>query len=351
MKKNQTIDIWRYFFTIFICILHFKEYFGENYPFGGGYLAVEFFFVLSGFFVMSAACKTIKKNNYSSAGEATVDYFWRRVKKLYPQYLFSLAFLAIYVVFIRKSISGIEYLRNGLPEIFLLQMSGIGNSWRINSAMWYVSALILGSAILFYLALKFKKEFGYIICPAMVVLIYSFFWQSRGRLGGVGWNKTTLIVQDGLFRGLAGMGVGCLVCLVYNKYGKNFTKYKLLRTFIELAIAALTVWKFYGPGNTVTDFYFVGLFAILILSVLSGEGSYLSNLLSKIPINSKYAYAMYCNHWLINCAIKDYFPGHPFYPMTFIYLVITIIVSIVSVKLIESITAFVNKHKNPAYTA
>lgn len=81
---------------------------------------------------------------------------------------------------------------------------------------------------------------------------------------------------------------------------------------VLLVIEALTVWKFYGPDNMVTDFYFVGLFAILILSVLYGEGSYLSNLLSKIHINSKYAYAMYCNHWLINCAIKDHSAEHMF---------------------------------------
>lgn len=179
----------------------------------------------------------------------------------------------------------------------------------------------------------------------MAVLIYSFFGQSRGRLGGVGWNKTALIVQDGLLRGLAGMGVGCLVWLVYNKYGKNFTKYKGLRTFIELAIGVLSVWRFYGSGNTVIDFYFVALFAILILSVLSDDGSCLSNLLSKIHINSKYAYAMYCNHWLINRIIKEYFHGYPFYRMTFIYLVITIMVSIVTVKLFESMTAFVKNTK------
>lgn len=106
---------------------------------------------------MAAACKTIEQNNYNSVGEATSDYFWKRVKKLYPQYLFSLAFLTIYSL-AKKSISVIDYLRYGLPEVFLLQMSGLGNGWRINSAMWYVSALILGSVILFYLRLNLRKN-------------------------------------------------------------------------------------------------------------------------------------------------------------------------------------------------
>ena len=50
MKKNGIIDCWRILFALFVMMLH-SVYLphGENAMFKGGWISVEFFFVLSGF--------------------------------------------------------------------------------------------------------------------------------------------------------------------------------------------------------------------------------------------------------------------------------------------------------------
>lgn len=66
-RYTYAIGIYRYLFAFIICILHIKEYYGDNYPFGGGYLAVEFFLVLSGYLMMKECANNCSGGGVSSA--------------------------------------------------------------------------------------------------------------------------------------------------------------------------------------------------------------------------------------------------------------------------------------------
>lgn len=112
----------------------------------------------------------------------------------------------------------------------------------------------------------------------------------------------------------------------------------LVRTIYEISVLVLLSVMFYRAGCTVKDFSLVFLMAVFVLSVMCGnknEGSYLTRLLSRIRIPGEYTYAIYCNHWLVNYFVRDYFPGRPFYPMLCIYLVLVILLSIITTKLIK----------------
>ena len=53
--KNRTIEFYRFLFACIIFVLHVRHYGdfeGPNGEFNGGYLGVEFFFILSGFLLM-----------------------------------------------------------------------------------------------------------------------------------------------------------------------------------------------------------------------------------------------------------------------------------------------------------
>ena len=99
---------------------------------------------------------------------------------------------------------------------------------------------------------------------------------------------------------------------------------------------------FYRPGNTAADFTLTAMMALLVLSAMcSGpdSGGYLSRLLCRVKIDGRYAYAIYCGHWLINCIVRDHFPGYPFYPALAVYLIVTVAVSVCTTKLIELTTS------------
>lgn len=62
--RNAAMDFYRFIFAVVICILHIKEYAGvKPYPMSGGYLAVEFYLVLSGYLLMQHASKMSKNVN------------------------------------------------------------------------------------------------------------------------------------------------------------------------------------------------------------------------------------------------------------------------------------------------
>lgn len=329
-RKSRAIDLYRYLFAIFICTLHFKEYYGDPYPFGGAYLGVEFFLILAGFFQMKHIC------THATDGlpeEHIAGYFWSRVKRLYPQYAVGLAFYYIYRLFVTHTITVKQALIDFLPEWGMIQILGFGK-W-LNAAMWYVSAMLFASLVIYYFAVKNRKKFLYVLAPAALLLIYSWFYQKNHGLGGIGLNTRTLLICDGFWRALAGMLLGCLVYAAYDAYHEWIASHgKVLRTVLECVILALICIKFYRAGNTVADFTAVVLMALLVLSATSG-GSYLTAVLDRIPVSGKYAYAMYCNHWTINYIIKEYFPGHSFYPTLAVYLCIVLALSVLTVFVIE----------------
>ena len=339
-RKNYAIEWYRYFFAFFICTLHFKEYFGDPYPFGGAYLAVEFFFIVSGFFLMQSIDRQKGGTEGLGLERGTAAFFVKKFKHLYPQYILSWALLAAYSVLSRHSLTIRDILVDHPAEIFMLQILGAGK--RLNPAMWYVSALLFVSVVVYYLANKNRKRFVYAIAPVCTVLIYSYLYQTVGALGGVGW-KNLLIVREGFWRGLAGICLGCIVYEAYTKLDAAAQRrFPILRTVYEVGTLCLLSVMFYRPGNTAADFTLTAMMALLVLSAMcSGpdSGGYLSRLLCRVKIDGRYAYAIYCGHWLINCIVRDHFPGYPFYPALAVYLIVTVAVSVCTTKLIELTTS------------
>lgn len=327
--KNYAIEWYRYFFACFICILHFKEYFGNPYPFGGAYLSVEFFFIVSGFFLMKSI---LAHNTNLDAESSTISFLKKRVKRLYPQYLLSWTILAIYWVFVRQSLTVKDLAIYYLDEVLMLQMMGAGKT--LNAAMWYVSAMLIVSIVIYYVAKKHTKMFTHILAPIIVLVIYSHYYQSNGSLAGIGW-KHELIVYNGIWRALAGVCLGCIVYSVY-LYIKDKPKYPVIGSLYEIAVLCLLSVMFYRAGCTVKDFTLVGLMGLLVLSIMHNN-SYLSQFLNRFKVDGTYAYAMYCNHWVINYFIRDFFPGYPFYLMVVIYLAATIVVSVITTNLIRTV--------------
>lgn len=85
MSNYLIVDIYRLCFTILVCFMHFEStYFSaEHRFFEGGYLAVDFFFVLSGYLLF----KTFESKKYESAE----NYLFARVKSFLPYNLFMLS--------------------------------------------------------------------------------------------------------------------------------------------------------------------------------------------------------------------------------------------------------------------
>jgi len=94
ISKNSEFEMYRVLMILAIAILHFSEdYTGLPGILPGGYLGVDFFFLLSGYFLMQHFLRHYisKKSAFSN----TMDYFCERIKKLYPPYLTAILGMSI----------------------------------------------------------------------------------------------------------------------------------------------------------------------------------------------------------------------------------------------------------------
>lgn len=130
-KRNSNIEYLRMVFTFIVCIHHLEVVSFLKH----GYLAVEFFFVLSGFLLYQSL-----ENRRMSPTE----YLTSRLKKFYPEYFFAMIVYIFYLV-ITAGCCDYQLLKNiflsSISEVFLLQNMGIWGGGN-NYPLWYLSILV-----------------------------------------------------------------------------------------------------------------------------------------------------------------------------------------------------------------
>src|SRR5674476_53751 len=171
MKRNNNVEFWRFIFTVIVCLFHFSgTYFSGKSYFSGGYIAVEFFYILSGFLLMSSQTKSeLSPGSKRSAAK----YTFERLKILYPHYIFSFAVIFAFAM-MQSNKSLVDVSKNLLQsiwEITMLQMSGIRCSI-YNQPTWYLSGLIIMGYLIYFLLNHCRKVFIELIAPFSIFLVY-----------------------------------------------------------------------------------------------------------------------------------------------------------------------------------
>ncbi|MBQ9254220.1 MAG: acyltransferase family protein [Bacteroidales bacterium] len=200
--RNLSVDFFRYFFSIEICLWH---YLGKTECFNHGYLAVEFYFILSGYFIARSATQ--------NTPPSVLDYTLKKVKKFYPKLLIAsipLVFIAIAKMIIVKSPETISVqINNILNECLFLGSSGVFKG-RLNGTLWYINVLVIGGGILYgILRTHYKEALGFIL-PMGIIMVYTYLLTLyNGSLRGEGLEYPFL--NKGLLRGFVAMSLGILL--------------------------------------------------------------------------------------------------------------------------------------------
>lgn len=207
MEKNNSIKLWRIIFTYMILIYHFDNAFpfsAEMELTAGWYIAVEFFFIVSGYLLY----RTYKNGRYESAFLYTIH----RLKAIYPKYI-----VAVIIVWIALSISrgytyrmSLGFLADSYFELLLLQGIGLGRGWDyINPTLWYISVLLIAGYIIYFLLTHIEEWFVKFIAPVFVIFTYAYLYRTFGHINVVMdiegfWGNFALL------RGVADMCVGII---------------------------------------------------------------------------------------------------------------------------------------------
>lgn len=161
-ERVGTIEFLRYFFMIVLLSWH-----GQFGYVAKGYLVVEFFFILSGYFLMDSFLRCPNR----SALQFTII----KVRKTYVEYLIAAVICFLFYGVTKWIVNGSyesETIYKFLSEALLLQESGVFQGG-FNYPLWYYSVLIIGGYFLYYLISRFESGLEFII-PLYCLISFVF---------------------------------------------------------------------------------------------------------------------------------------------------------------------------------
>lgn len=263
MKKNVAIEFLRFLFMLIIILWHF----GRINPFSHGYIAVDFFFILSGLFLY----KSYSKNKDSDA----YSYTRHRCRRFYLEYL--IVFLMCFILKSKIWIKGGEItstIVHSISEIFLLHGVGIFHSG-INPPTWYISVLLVGGFFLYsMLNINSKITLKFWI-PLLVLCIYTIIFNDNQARGSIEVFNVYGCFAMPLLRAIAGMGVGILLAYVNTRLHSVIAKYRpLLNVAVVGSIVLICIQLFV---TSFYDSYCLFAFCILVVAAIT-EGTWLADL-------------------------------------------------------------------------
>lgn len=342
-SRSRAIEFYRFLFSVVICLFHFRikgDFSSPNGAFNAGYLGVEFFSMISGCFLMESI-----RRDWSAleAGESLPDlvcrFAGRRFARLYPHYLITMVpFLALRVCFLH-TLTGKELVRDGFFEWFLLQ--SFGTSFVV-LLFWYVSALFLGSVLLYWLGLALRGHFP-IAMSFAAPLIFSLFSQYCGTLDCT--MAPAVVGSQGLWRVIAGLGLGCSVsCLARRLAPLLRGRFALAAAALEAGLLLVLLALMYRTYRSPWDFIAVALLALLVLSVRL-ELSPLTRLLDN-PVSGflgSISYGFYLNQCFFLHLYGPVIPVHNYWRSALVFLLMNFLLSVCTLYLSRAANVFARR--------
>ena len=286
-------------------------------------IAVDGFFILSGFFMGLGIAKT------AFSFHEDINYVFlkgavKRFCRLWPEYFFALLF-----VFIMKGIFFHSYEWYALPFNLIL-ISQVDKVPGIVNGSWYVSVLFWGGSFISYLLLTKQKAAFCFYLPMVIFLSFMYIYPVYNHLSLHGTNHFLFGAYSmGFIKGIMDMAIG-VECFFVSHYLKSHRinikkiyKKSIVLLFEGLGLfLMLYAWTFKGVNYT----NFLVLFGyVILLIILSLHREIFLSFLSwkKWQYISPVAYMLFLTHVLWLTIIKKYIP-YQNYPEWVVYASIVI---------------------------
>ncbi len=271
-SRNAVIDLMKFVFAVMIVLYHSKNYTTDIKICTGGYIAVDFFFIVSGYFLAASASK---RRSSSPDGDGlryvlgdTAHYMGRRISRIYPEMIVAiiLALIARAAVYDLSFGEVWTFFLQAYGEWTMLQQLGLDTKV-ILGGTWYISAMMIASCFLYPMARKAGKRFDLLIAPAMFIFLFvlTITHMTNIQVPNV---KIRGLVYFGLLRGTMEMALGCFVFGLKNVLAR-FSPGKPAKYLLTIAEAGLylSIVCYYSHGKHYNriDWFTIILFGIAIL--------------------------------------------------------------------------------------
>jgi peptidoglycan/LPS O-acetylase OafA/YrhL len=297
VKRFHGLDVLRTVLAVTVAIGHFFYWNGGSLLFPSSFfVAVDFFFVLSGFVIAQSIFQS-KENSF----ETFVSFFLvKRIFRLYPLYIcmFLITVLLLFLTH-RQDIDPFFYF---FISFFLLQAIGfdsgaksifsdtsIGIAWSLSVEFWVG---ILFFPIVFLLR---RKIILLIYVCVFLILVGMIFIFNLSPSFNVNFQKMFGLVTFGSIRGVIGFASGVISFLVYCQFTKTWGRG--VTALLELLVLTIIILAIYLPHDSRNDFISPILFS-LFLPLLSNEKGIIGSLLklSFLSFLRNISYSIYMIH-------------------------------------------------------
>ncbi len=307
MKRQSAIDFIKLFLACIVLLYHFGFYFE------GGYLAVEGFFMISGYLMMRSLHKA--RRDDMCAPDGTARFVLHKYATIFLPLLFSaISGFLIYECLIYEN--SLELMLEKAPlllyEIFPLQVAGF-RAYYATGVSWYLAALFLATALLHPFAKKDPERFAYTVCPLIVFLGYGLLCVQTQKLD-VPDSWFLGVISSGLLRGVAGVSAGCLLYALVARAKQKPSPTRLTR--VLFTVLELSLWLFIllcmneeKYVRTVIDYVaLAAIFAVLYIAL--AERSVFSLFICRkwTGVLSTCSTYMFMNHYAWNQYFKNMHP-------------------------------------------
>ena len=352
-KRNGVIDFMRFVFSVVIVIFHSrnlggKAYGADNVLFAdAGYIAVEFFFLVSGFLMAKSALSA--PDSGRGIGGETLTFLWKKIKALLPYYLFAVFFSYARIVYV-NDYTAAETVRNfmaGIWDLAFLRAAGF-KSFSLIRATWYLSAMFTAMMILYPMVRKWKRTFTHLIAPLIAIGLMGYLTQNYSSLDLHLNHWDTMYA--GLVRGLAEISLGCVCYVICEKMkGVTYTLFsRILITLTQVLGYGFVLRCMHNmPNATRFDFVLLPILAICVVLSFSGQGVAVPLFTGKaFPWLGKVSMVVYVNHMWVKDSVAGFFPASlGYWKLLGITLGSVTVVSAVCMLFVDGMARLCNKHK------
>lgn len=263
-RKFLNIEFLRFLFILSILMCHFNhgiinifngkielyEIIQENTRWAD--IAVEFFFIISGFFMFLNIDKTMD----------TIYFIKKKLFRFMPT--------VIFILILTSFVSNYNFF----DYIFtLLNIENVGLTLSNGPipAAWFVSALFWTQLFYFYLYKITDKKWFNLFTACIVFIGYSFFLHNND----INYKNIAIVFNVGVIRAFAGIGLGYFISMWYKEYGEKlrsqapnfFTKltFSILETYTLILLVKYLAFFNTSYGNKLIMIIGFAIITVLFL--------------------------------------------------------------------------------------
>ena len=329
-KRNGRIEILRFVFA-FIVLLHHSRYLlgDDNCYFLGGSLAVEFFFIVSGYLMTNSlerinGCSEYDVTTGRSLAGQTASFINKKIRAVLPQFPIAWIIGFIVVVAFNKLTftKAIWEFIEDFWELALVKMTGIYDGG-LDGVMWYISSMLICMTILYPLLRKYPDMMKKIWCPLLSLMLLGMMCAIDGHPRNP--SKWYGIIYKGNIRAFAELCIGIWSYDVVKKIKEiKWTQFaRILFELIQTCGYIITIIYMYRKEPGKYDYFFLMILTISIMLSFAQVGI-LSDFFNNglCALLGRFSTAVYFSHIYyaqnLNVILSDSVTKHE---KTIIYLV------------------------------